>query len=624
MKKIFPLWYFAIFLIPVIVNPFGISLYGQVKISWFLFCISLTFFTLAFIIFRKKSFSFSYNKSLLIYLAIYAFSLLFSTLFSETPLLSFFGEYEYMRGIIFYALIIFHFFLCLQIFQKEKYIRFFFIFTKFLGIGISIHAILQYFNIDPFIDVDNAKYLFRVYGTLGQPNFLGQFLIFPFFITLFSLKESYHRKINKHFFFDISLFCIISLALFLTQNRASFLAISITLLICFCTFSSYTKFKKIGITALLTTVPISAMLYFGINTRSLYSRWLLWESVFKNISFQNFFLGNGLNSFYRTIASVLPKTAFEYETFYTLPARVHNEFLENFLETGLVGAILYLVPIFFLVIILYKKKLNTLNAQISFSVILAYIFSVQMSFGVIEHFVFLAGFWAILLLQTLSFKQIHIHLSSIFKRLSIAVVCGVLGIFLFFSAYSILRTDILLNKGMKQYFKNLHESYTIFNKASSLSPFFSTPHKLILDFFIAPYTQGDPFFHEKLKTHLDTYEKIHNQDFYFHILSIKFASWKKNIPQVKSHAKKATALAPNIPLVYTEAGNAFFANNDCKNALIYYQKLESLAPKSAFFQNSSNLQEKELHRLFIKHAKAFENAMTNKNKCKRNKPTYNK
>ena len=56
--------------------------------------------------------------------------------------------------------------------------------TLVIGAVIAVHAILQKFHLDPLQlgNIDEASG--RSYGTLGQPNFLGQWLIFPFFIAI--------------------------------------------------------------------------------------------------------------------------------------------------------------------------------------------------------------------------------------------------------------------------------------------------------------------------------------------------------------------------------------------------------------------------------------------------------
>jgi len=109
-------------------------------------------------------------------------------------------------------------------------------------------AILQLFNIDPFVDIDNQEFLFRVYSTIGQPNFLGQFLIFPFFIIFFSITNFYKNKKYKSLILNSLLLLAILIIIYFTKNRATWLAMSISLFFYLILFLDIkTIYKKISI-----------------------------------------------------------------------------------------------------------------------------------------------------------------------------------------------------------------------------------------------------------------------------------------------------------------------------------------------------------------------------------------
>ncbi|MBI5414987.1 O-antigen ligase family protein [Candidatus Peregrinibacteria bacterium] len=609
----FPL-YSAIFLIPLLLNPWGMNMYSNPKIVWFLICMAGLFGYLGYTILSEEKISLFFHRTIYLFLAALWLTYVFSTFFSATLIQSIFGEYSEANGALFALLILVHFLVCLQIFQKEETIRGFFAGLKILAGIISIHAIFQFFNIDPFTDVNNAQYLFRIYGTLGQPNFLGQFLIFPIAIVLFDLEETLWKKDWKKSIFNGFLVIFFTITLFLTKNRATEFALIFGFFIWGIFFLPIKKiFKFLG--GIIFGSAVVAVLFFGgIDTRSLGSRSLLWEGAVQSLTVQNFFMGSGPDSFESRFVTVMPKKVFEFEEFYTVPNRVHNEFLEVFVERGIFGAVLYLLPLAFLAYLLFWKKIQNSTQKIPWFAVAMFTISVQFSFSVLEHSVYLAAFWAILLLQTLPFSEISVSLKNFVVRFVSATTTLFLSITLFFGSLFFLKSDMLLPKGINAYVNDLKSSYEIFNEAAEIVPFFGEPRKTILELFL-PFAKGDEFLMQEMEKHLLKYGDLTNENFRYEIFAMEFSAARNDLSSVEMHLREGKKKAPDLPALYTAAGNIYFEHGNCSKALENYFSLLSLAPSKYYLEKSSDPDERNLFRIFKKHASQFFEAMQKRETC---------
>lgn len=605
----------GLFMIPLIINPFGLQMYTQAKLSWFLFFLSLFLASLALVIFCQKKIKIDYHKHLSIFIVLWTTSLVISTALSNN-LISIFGAYSNPQGLIFYLLLFTYFFIFLHLFSNKRSISILFNTTKIITALICLHAVGQYFNIDPFIDVDNKKYLFRVYGTIGQPNFLGQFLIFPFSILLFQMKEFWTQKKYQQLALNTPLFLLIISTILLTKNRATWLAIFFGLYILFLFLFKLKKSYKFTF-SLAALLAGTALLYLAdISVRSIHARMFLWGGVLKILDWKNALFGNGLESFYQTFVKIMPKEVFLYEEFYTFPRSPHNEFLTVLTERGVFGAVLYLTSIAFLIFLLFKGKIKSSIQKITFFTILVYMISVQFSFSTVEHWVFLTAFWAILLRQTLQFKSGTIFFKKVTKKIISIVILSFASIVLLFASFSLLKTDLLLKKGINQYITNPNprQSYQTLNQAIEMSPFFAYPREIIINLFI-PFVSTDIKFAENTEKHIKYFGVITSQDFNYHIISMQFWANMNDLKKSAEHFRQAAEKSPNLPLLYTEAGDLSFSKGDCPTAINNYEKLLFLAPPK-YTENQYNCEQVNECRIFLKNASAFFRAMENLQKCK--------
>jgi len=573
MKKIGTLGYFGIFLIPLVMNPFGFQAFGIVKVCFFLVVLGVVLGWMGVRIFRGKGLAFRVNKWVLTFLFVWVLSFFLSVVFSLNPAQSFFGEYFYLQGALFYLFVAVHFLICWKIFSEKGRSEMFLNLVKWVGLAVSTYAIIQYFYLDP-------EYVGRVFGTVGQPNFLAQFLIFPLFVALFE-----RSRWLKWLFLGVIL-----LAILMTGSRAVILGVVVSLFLWFLFYGRIARFYKAVFSVVLVAVVVGGLLLLDFDLRSVNSRLFLWGSMGDLINLKDFVFGSGVETFSRRFVEVMPAGVFDYENFFATPRNMHNEILHSFVERGAIGMILCLIPVGFLVWSLFWKKVKDVGLQMVGFALLAYIISVQFSFSTVTHFVFLAAFWAVFLLGVLK-NDYRLKLKNVF--IGILLVC--VSVLILFSSFFLMKSDLLLKKGVDMYVVDVNESGVLIEDAADSAFFFAYPYKLIVDFF------GN-------EESLDEYGKITGFDFNYNILAMKVAWGRENFNEIEYYYQKGVEDSPNLPVFYVTAGDIYFLSGDCKSAVEAYEILEFLAPD---YEKDS-----DEYRLFIKHASAFGWAMDNLDVCR--------
>lgn len=282
-KKHF-LWewlYFSIFLIPLVVDPAGLMPYEIPKQAWMILVITIFLLVTVSNIWRE-SVSIVFNKKIVAAAVLCGIVGALSLIFSITPQESFWGSFERMQGVVTFFFYGLHFFICLQLLQKQDARKFLMGEILVIGLVLSAHAILQKFQIDPLKLGDLNEVSGRSVATIGQPNLLGQLLIFPFFIALFYAQKYW----KKHKIFLPIAFVMVSAGLFTTWNRGAFVAIGLTILIL---GFDHVRQKKIGtklLSVLMAVTVVSVGIFFFLKSdlRSADSRMILWRDSIPLIS----------------------------------------------------------------------------------------------------------------------------------------------------------------------------------------------------------------------------------------------------------------------------------------------------------------------------------------------------
>lgn len=262
--------------------------------------------------------------------------LLLSVLFSTTPIVSFFGSAERHMGFVTFLAVCIVAVSSLQLPRKTI----FWIFAL-QGAILCLYAILQWFGVDPLFSSLNARSLsYRSFGFLGQPNFLAQSLLIPFFITLFGIFSSWYTKQEK-IFFAIVVLAFYSFAWYATGSRAAMLGAGVGilgLLLWYKTQKSWALWAGLpfAFVAWIFVFFAGNIFPFSERTASIIARHHFWNDAvgLAFSSVKNFFFGTGPDVLASSWQLFLSYSSYSSEYFLMLPDRVHSFPLDVLVQYG--------------------------------------------------------------------------------------------------------------------------------------------------------------------------------------------------------------------------------------------------------------------------------------------------
>ncbi len=379
----------SLFLIPLYWAPNFISSFTQGKELLFK---SITIFTLLMILivslgksnFKFKKISTS-NIFLLLVLQIFIFAV--TNILSSTPIVTIYGSYS--RGFGFLDemfLFLFTIYCALQL-SEEKILKLLKL-TFISGLIIGVYSIIQKTGTDPFFkNYDINIFDGRVFSFLGNPSYLGQFMLLQLLVGCYLLFTANNRK-EKLFYVvgsAISLFTIL-----LSGTRTALLSL---IIIGVLTIIKYRKdiLKKflnnkkktlIIIIAILISsfvlLPKDRFSLSSLSLRSMQSRIEIWKGTL-NLIEKHPWKGYGSETFYIYFPEIVTKKFLTLEENINISAdRIHNETLEIFFSHGIFSLIIYLL----ILLMLLKEFFKTKNSMITAltAILLSNIFQNQFSF----------------------------------------------------------------------------------------------------------------------------------------------------------------------------------------------------------------------------------------------------
>lgn len=285
--------------------------------------------------------------------AIFFSFLVISTIFSVSPLESFYGSYFRNQGLILFlnvfllsAIAVF-----LQI-TKQEFVYFFAIPLIIAGVLESAIAIIQ--DIFPnkfFTDLKLEGYHNREIGTFGQPNLLGRFLIFPFFICFYFLFDNFKKQNLKIKILLIFFLLIILIGLFTTSSRGTYVGILCGFI--FLLTHHFVNAKKIKLLIIsFIVLMILSSTFFLINKNEFskrndatFMRIITWQQTPKAIIEKPIF-GWGIEQQENAYAKIADEKLVKSSAGGVLD-RAHNEILDFLIQIGIFGTLSYLTFLFF-------------------------------------------------------------------------------------------------------------------------------------------------------------------------------------------------------------------------------------------------------------------------------------
>ncbi len=207
---------------------------------------------------------------------------------------------------------------------------------------IAVYGILEHLGID-FIKWNITK---SALSTFGRRNFAAEYLVFILPWAFFAFLAS--KKYMKWLFLLIIIFLLVHL--FLTFTRTAWIAFVLSFLtMIFLLFKAHinrwTFLKYISIIIFIVLAGNCWATVFQFEPGTVKSRFLIWKTCLSMIK-SNPLFGCGVGNFevgYYAFAAGNP------DVFLSLTQRIthaHNEFLEIWVETGIIGLSLFLFFIF--------------------------------------------------------------------------------------------------------------------------------------------------------------------------------------------------------------------------------------------------------------------------------------
>jgi putative inorganic carbon (HCO3(-)) transporter len=334
-------------------------------------------------------------------------SSLLSTLHTNNLQSSLFGVYEDFEGIFTIANYLLLWVLVNQFIRNLNDSLKFLLMVVLAGLVAAIYGVVQNFGIDIVAWNPMTYSAGRLFGSLGNPNFLAAYVLMalPVATVFFLIAKRTMFKAGM-----LATVAIMLMAIFFTKSRGAFYGLSAE----FVLLAGYLIYdrNKGGLVAanrrwLILTACLAGLLLCSGQVRStigetvdrtlqtlnvkqltITPRLYIWRSALQMIR-DNPVLGTGLDTFQIAFPKYRLAEYWQLEWNGT-PEKAHNFFLQIGATTGLLGlgAWLWLITAFFLAIVRKWKDLNPLRRHLSVAVMLAevgFLIQNQFSFTVVAY-----------------------------------------------------------------------------------------------------------------------------------------------------------------------------------------------------------------------------------------------
>ena len=206
----------------------------------------------------------------------------FSTIFSQVPWFSFWGSWERRMGYLSWLhFFVFALILLINIKSNRQVYRLLLI-TALTSFLVTIYGFIQALGLEPFEWSYNPFLTKRIFSTIGQPNFLGSWLLLVIPLSLFGIikKKSFLRILSF-----ISVLLLIS-ALVLTKSRGALIGL-IALIGFISFFFLWRKNKKLAMIPIFCFLSLIGLIIF-INKKGIdNTRLVNYPSLYRLQTFAN-------------------------------------------------------------------------------------------------------------------------------------------------------------------------------------------------------------------------------------------------------------------------------------------------------------------------------------------------
>ena len=426
-------------------------------------------------------------------LAMLAFMLLnFASAFSGVNLTrSLWGNFERMGGAYYIAHLVALYFYILCLGQMGSwYLQWFLKVLLWVGIVVAGNGIFGWLGwptlvLDPTLPT-------RVSSTLGNPIYLGSFLIIPFFLSLFFGHQT-DSGIKRAGYYFLGFLCLLGIFLSGTRGAAvGLLSASFLGALIYLFFNPSKKIKIYGFALVGICVIAAGLLFvnheklpqgstvrrlFNLNDSNTQSRLLQWKVALRGFEDRPL-LGTGPENYYIVANQYYdPKIAEFDPSWFDKP---HNYLLEILVTDGILGFAAYMGILIFLVFALYKGFKSGLYGLLEFCFLLTALLAYQIQnlfvFDTVPTslmFFAFAGFggyiWQISRQQESGKPKIFVVRENRAFGVSVLVVCLLLMLYAEYATNLLpMRISKNVNYGYAYAFADLNKAHSYFQTAVSL------------------------------------------------------------------------------------------------------------------------------------------------------------
>jgi len=464
----------TVFVVPLAFWPSANLVFEIPKVAAFRSLVLLICGGIAVTSFFDRKIVFFSEKWVSRFVAAWFLALALATVFSISPWTSFWGSYFRQQGLLQMIFYLAFFGAIVSVLDTEERIRGA---LKWLCAGAFLSAILaivHYFGWG----------IYRAFGTMGHPNFLGSYLVMclPFFFFWFVKVRGRALKVTVAFSVAVVL-----VALFLTFGKAAILgAVSAGLVFIFFGGSGgrkklvWTLVGALGISVVALVVMGFAnlgggdsssgssgyesapdrFLMRGDSVKSLEVRLDIWKETVSLVADRPL-LGIGLDTFGRTHPEG------ESIGFGGVPDRAHNEILDSLISGGILGTFAYLSLLFYVFLTCYRRRADPLIvacASSFFGLFVANMFG----FSTTVHYVIWWAVLGIIVVKTGERKRVEVVVKRSVATIAVAVIVAFL---IFNFGFRFLYADWLYARGVDKVFEfKQEEAKEYFERAGELNP----------------------------------------------------------------------------------------------------------------------------------------------------------
>jgi putative inorganic carbon (HCO3(-)) transporter len=483
---------------------------------------------------------------------------------------------------------------------------------------VSIYAVAQYFGYDFLTWSEPAYITKRSMSTLGQPNFLGSFLIMAIPLLAYCIKN-YRRiwlKIIYIIFLGFNIWALIC-----SGSRGAWVGLILSLFLSLFIFY-FKKNKLIFYFGTVIIIFMGIILFFsnsaiGERFRSAFDfesgsssvRISIWQASFKAI--ENRWWGYGLENQAEALAPYYEIDWAESNQVNSIPDKAHNLFLDHLITLGVIGLLLFLWFYFYFFRMIYKSEQTSKDKflfKMFFVSLLAYLFSLLFNFAVVVTEIYFWAFIAIIINLDFNYEyEINEDEKKVNSFLFVFVILG--------ASFAILGINREIKNLIVDYYyaetKNLFYQNEI--PASMLTFSYLENQKPVYNYYIYNFIEitflnhsnfkdrSSQFIAEKrIEDSLDLLDSYKNNSFSYLMAKTQSLVLLKDFSAVDDCFSKLQTISPYYPNIYFSMAKAEEYKNNFVEAEKYYNKTLEMLPEESHITSQLSLDALKNYKKMIK------------------------